>query len=89
MRPALRTVLSASAMIAFACLSMAVLEAPLHAQTTPWNTNGSSIWYAPSGINVGIGTTAPTAKLSIGPAGINMLPTNTQLWITGAGQHRI
>jgi fibronectin-binding autotransporter adhesin len=35
--------------------------------------------------NVGIGTAAPTAKLSIGTTGVNTLPTNTQLWVSGAG----
>ncbi len=32
------------------------------AQTAPWNTNGSSIWYAPSGIQAGIGTNIPATS---------------------------
>lgn len=44
-----------------AALSMmaAGLSGSAQAQTTPWNTNGSGIWYSPSGVNVGIGTPVP------------------------------
>ena len=38
---------------------------PASGQTTPWNTNGSSIWYAPSGVSVGINTTTPGSKLDV------------------------
>ncbi|MFA5886354.1 MAG: tail fiber domain-containing protein [Patescibacteria group bacterium] len=44
-------------------------------------TSTGNIWNTNSG-NVGIGTTNPTAKLSIGD-GINSLPASTTLWIKG------
>ncbi|PYS50158.1 MAG: hypothetical protein DMF68_08095 [Acidobacteria bacterium] len=34
---------------------------------------------------VGIGNNNPTALLSVGASGVNTLPQNTQLWLTGAG----
>jgi hypothetical protein len=42
-------------------------SSPLQAQTTPWDTNGSGIWYAPAGINVGIGVTAPAKNGAVTP----------------------
>jgi hypothetical protein len=46
---------------------MTYLSGPLQAQTTttPWNAVGSSIWYAPPGINVGIGTSGPSDVLTV------------------------
>jgi hypothetical protein len=40
-------------------------SSPLPGQTTPWNTNSSNIWYAPTGINVGIGTNSPQSLLDL------------------------
>jgi hypothetical protein len=37
----------------------------LWSQTTPWNTNGSGIWYAPPAVNVGIGTSSPGSLLTL------------------------
>ncbi len=38
-----------------------------------------------TGGNVGIGTTAPVALLSLGAGNAQPLPTNTKLWVAGAG----
>ncbi len=46
---------------------------------------GTGFVYDYSSNKVGIGNSAPTAKLSIGTAGANALPTNTNIWVSGAG----
>jgi hypothetical protein len=43
------------------------------AQTTPWNTNGANIWYAPSGVNVGIGTSSPSVKLQVNNGNLSLI----------------
>jgi len=52
-------------LVGLVMVGVAQMCGPLQAQTTPWNMNGSSIWYAPSGINVGIATATPAGKLEI------------------------
>ncbi|MCC6231352.1 MAG: hypothetical protein IT580_01840 [Verrucomicrobiales bacterium] len=49
---------------AFVAITAGCLSGPMQAQTT-WNTNGANIWYAPSTVNVGIGTAAPGARLDV------------------------
>ena len=51
-------------MIAVVCIA-GVCPLPCGGQTTDWNTNGSSIWYSPAGVNVGIGTTNPSVALEV------------------------
>ena len=65
-----------------AVITTAHLSAPLWGQN--WGPCGSNLC-ASAGANVGIGTASPTARLSLGPTGINALPANTQLWISGTG----
>ena len=64
-----------AAVVAVICVA-GVCPLPCGGQTTPWNTNGSGIWYSPSGVNVGIGTASPSSKLQV---------TGGQLSVTGAG----
>jgi hypothetical protein len=50
-----------------------------------FRTNDTRRMTITSGGNVGIGNSAPTAPLAIGTAGVNTLPTNTKIWVSGAG----
>jgi hypothetical protein len=50
-----------------------------------FRTNDTRRMTITSGGNVGIGNSAPTAPLAIGTAGSNTLPTNTKIWVSGAG----
>lgn len=50
--------------IALICAA-GVYPLPCEGQTTSWNTNGSNIWYSPTGINVGIGTASPRQTLDV------------------------
>jgi hypothetical protein len=65
MIPAGKNRISGCLFLALGVIIAASSTSPLRAQTTPWNTNGSSIWYAPSGVNVGIGTASPSEALHI------------------------
>ncbi|MFA6005802.1 MAG: hypothetical protein WC775_04950 [Patescibacteria group bacterium] len=49
----------------------------------PYSGAGNPAISANASGNVGIGTTAPVAALSLG-GGANTLPTNTKLWVSGA-----
>jgi hypothetical protein len=62
--------------IGLAVAWMAAAPSPMWSQ---WNGT-NPVW---TNSNVGVGTTAPSAKLSIGTTGVGTLPTNTQLWISG------
>ncbi len=44
---------------------VAAITPLLPGQTTPWNTNGSGIWYAPTGVSVGVGNSTPQAALDV------------------------
>jgi hypothetical protein len=48
--------------LALACFS---LPNQLWSQTTMWNTNGASTWYAPANTSVGIGTNMPGGPLTV------------------------
>jgi hypothetical protein len=55
----------ASAAIVAVICTAGVCPLPCGGQTTPWNTNGSGVWYSPTGVNVGIGTASPNTTLSV------------------------
>ncbi len=60
------------------------LAIKLNNGSTDFNTTALFVARGTNNGNVGIGTTNPSALLTLG-ANINTLPTNTKLWIAGAG----
>ena len=79
-----------AALAACAVMLMTHVAVPLQAQTT-WDTTGNSVWYAPSGINVGIGTPNPTTLLEVNAnnAEPGSPPSNTFVHFVGASGARI